>query len=40
MISIIIDNYVYELGVKTVLAGFLALLLGLVGFIMVSFHTW
>jgi hypothetical protein len=30
-------NYAYELGVKTVLAGILALLLGLVGFVLVSF---
>jgi len=37
MIFIIFDNYAYHLGVKTVLAGILALLLGLIGFIMVSF---
>lgn len=36
MIFIIFDNYAYELGVKTVLAGILALLLGLLGFVIVS----
>lgn len=33
MIFIIFDNYAYELGVKTVLAAILALLLGLLGFV-------
>ncbi|KAG0702733.1 hypothetical protein DFH29DRAFT_920179, partial [Suillus ampliporus] len=37
MIFIIFDNYAYELGVKTVLAGILALLLGLVGFVISIF---
>jgi hypothetical protein len=36
MIFIIFDNYAYELGVKTVLAAILALLLGLLGFVIVS----
>ncbi|KAG2160009.1 uncharacterized protein EDB93DRAFT_1244769 [Suillus bovinus] len=37
MIFIIFDNYAYELGVKTVLAGILALLLGLLGFVISVF---
>lgn len=37
MIFIIFDNYAYELGVKTVLAGILALLLGLLGFVISIF---
>ncbi|KAG2154565.1 hypothetical protein DEU56DRAFT_976348 [Suillus clintonianus] len=37
MIFIVFDNYAYELGVKTVLAGILALLLGLLGFIISIF---
>jgi hypothetical protein len=36
MIFIIFDNYADELGVKTVLAGIFALLLGLLGFVIVS----
>lgn len=37
MIFIIFDNYAYELGVKTALAGILALLLGLLGFVISIF---
>jgi hypothetical protein len=39
MIFIIFDNYAYELGVNTALAGILALLLGIIGFVMVSLRT-